>query len=86
MNQKIKQTAHERSSCKPASWNFQVQSNLLSCMVALSECGITCLFFFIKFELLVIIMTIKDLENCRVILVYVGLFIAYVRLKESHQS
>ena len=42
--------------------------------------------FCIKFELLVIITTIRDLENCWVILVHVGLFIAYVRLKESHKS
>ena len=63
-----------------------MQSNLLSCMVALIECGIMCLIFFIKFELLVIITTIRDLENCRVILVHVGLFVAYVRLKESHKS
>ena len=74
-----------RSSCKPATQNFQVQSDLLSCLVALIECGITCLIFFIKFELLVIITTIRDLENW-VILVHVGLFIAYVRLKKSQKS
>ena len=55
-------------TCSP---EFQVQSDLLSCMVALIECGITCLIFFIKFELLVIITTIRDLENW-VILVHVG--------------
>ena len=51
---------------------------------SLIECGITCVFF-IKFALLVIITIITDLENW-VFLVHVGLFIAYVRLKESQKS
>ena len=47
MNQKIKEPAHE-CSYDPAA-NLQPgiskcrSSNLLSCMVALIECGITCL-------------------------------------------
>ena len=47
MNQKITACSWMplRSSCKPATQNFQVQSNLLICMVALIECGITCLIF-----------------------------------------
>ena len=51
---------------------------------SLIKCGITRVFV-IKFALLVIITIITDLENF-VFLVHVGLFIAYVRLKESQKS